>query len=1030
MPPDAVRLLLVVDDADFDHLQELLSEPGDGYAVSRVSSLAQARQYLRRHPCDVVLVDLAGLGTGDLEFPQRLVEAAPHVAVVALAGPREEEIAHEVLLRGAEDFLLKERLDDRALARSLRYALEKKRQEIQLSSLRLVREQVWNMQSPDDVGLLLSAARECLVTLEIPCRECRVNIIDAAASAIRSYDLVDEPECETIPLAGAGASIEEVWRAGDPVCRSGSRLVTPDLAPTARHPIAVQSTLEVPFSHGTLVVGAVEPEAYSQADMEAAAEVARALSGGFARLDDIEKLAAHTRDLEEKDRLLTAFQEIGAVTLSSLDLDDILDNLADSIVAAGIFRSMMISLVDAEEHTVNVVRYVFGGHGDGVASPHVEVRSSRGVVGLQYDLDEDTTRAEAARTGQMKILDEWTEAGAVATGESPRKGTVSVFVPVTKGDQVLAVLTVFCRVDEREDMLRRIEAMRPLLKQVAVALEHARLYRETEAARQESAEARLIAEEASRAKSEFLASMSHEIRTPINAIIGMSELLSGANLGAEEGDNVEAIATSADSLREIVDDILDLSKIEAGKLTVESEPFSLERCLGGAIRIFALRASQNGVPLTYTVDDGIPDDLVGDSLHLRQVVVNLLSNAVKFTSEGAIEMRIAPEGAAPRPDGSRADPASAEPIPAVGKGFGLYFSVRDTGIGIPVDKQQVVFESFTQADSSTTRLYGGTGLGLAIASQLVHMMGGRIWVESEAGVGSTFHFTVRCGLPGEAGEPPDDGDAPLPEGAPPAGPQGDLDPVPGPDRPLHILLVEDKEFNQRAAVGLLKREGHRTEVAESGARALQMLADHAYDLILMDVEMPDMDGLEATAAIRARETPAQAHTPIIGLTAHAMPGDRERCLEAGMDGYVPKPMRLDELNAVISQVVGPSGGGGGQDDSAFDSKAALRRLDGDDELMRDLIALFMEDYEGELATAGRALRRGDGRTLAAAAHGLKGMARTLDLHRVVEAVERLERVARSGDLEEASDLLSEVEGEIEQVKPRLLGAMESGDGQR
>ena len=1024
MPANVVRILLVAPDPEGpDRLQELLSGQGDGYAVLRLSSLARAREHLCHQPCDVVLVDLAMLVPTGLAFLQSLAEIAPHVAVVALAGPDEEEIAHEALLQGAEDFLLKARLDDRSLARSLRYALEKKRQEVQVSALRLVREQVWNMRSPADIHLLLGAARECLTTLGIPCQECRVNVIDKAASVVRSYDLVDQPECESLPLAGPGAAIDEVWRAGAPVRESGGASSPPDLAPTALVGIPVQSTLEVPFSHGTLALGGLEPQAYSPSHIRAATEVARVLSGGFARLDDIEKLAAHTRDLEEKDRLLTAFQEIGAVTLSSLDLDEILDNLADSIVSAGIFRSMMISLVDAQEHTVNVVRYVFGGDGDGAASPHVAVRSSRGVVGLQYDLDEDTTRAEAARTGQMKILDDWNETSAPVAGERPKVGTVSVFVPVTKGDQVLAVLTVFCRADEREDMLQRIEAMQPLLKQVAVALEHARLYRETEAARQESLEARRVAEEASRAKGDFLASMSHEIRTPINAIIGMSELLSGADLGSEERDDVEAIATSANTLREIVDDVLDLSKIEAGKLSMESEPFSLGRCLEGTVKTFALRAAHNGVPLTYTVEDDVPDDLVGDSLHLRQVVVNLLSNAVKFTHQGTIEMRVArgdesTPGGAPPADRSSDDGALAET-----DGVGLHFRVCDTGIGIPPHKRQEIFESFTQADSSTTRRYGGTGLGLAIASQLVHMMGGSIWVEGEEGVGSTFHFTARFGSSEEVPGRPAGADSRSSDRARPTGQSApvDVEPTPGPSRPLDILLVEDKEFNQRAAAGLLKREGHRMEIAESGAQALRVLATRSFDLILMDIEMPDMDGLQATAAIREREAGTGDHAPIIGLTAHAMPGDRERCLEAGMDGYVPKPIRLDELHAAIAQVTAPLAGGRG--DSAFDSEEVLRSLDGDDELMRDLIALFFEDYGAELAVAGRALGRGDGRALAAAAHGLKGMAATLYLHRVTEAAQRLDSAARSGDLEEARDLLSAVEREIEQVRPRLAEAM-------
>ena len=734
------------------------------------------------------------------------------------------------------------------------------------------------------------------------------------------------------------------------------------------------------------------------------------------------QVAAHTRDLEEKDRLLTAYQEIGAATLDSLDLDVILDNLAESIVAAGIFRSMMISLVDEEENAVKVVRYVFGGGGER-DGPRISVRSPGGVVGLKYDLGEDSARGEAARTGEMRILDEWSDSPTPSDGDQTDRapetslggmGTVSCFIPVTRGDAVLAVLTVFCRADEKDDLLRRIDVMRPLLKLVAVALEHARLFREAEEARRESLEARRLAEDANRAKSDFMAGMSHEIRTPINAIINMADLLAGMDLGSHEREYAEAIVTSADTLQEIVSDILDLSKIEAGKLALEPGRFDLRDTLEGVAKPFRLKSAAAGVDLQWEVADEVPDALIGDSLRLRQVLVNLLSNAVKFTSRGSIQVgvRLADETERER-TGVRDGTMSC-----------LQFSVKDSGIGIPADRQRAIFESFTQVDGSTTRRYGGTGLGLAIASHLARLMGGRIWVESEAGVGSTFQFTVLCAqAEGASGEASGADEVPVPE--------ADVAPLP----PLRILLVEDMEMNRRAAAGLLKREGHSVTAVEGGAEALRRLGSERFDVVLMDVEMPDMDGLQTTAAIREREAAGSDHMAIVGLTAHAMPGDRERCLEAGMDGYVPKPMRLGELHAEVRRVVPTIAGAEGDQPPANAPSVpemprglagALELLGGDERLLGELAGLFLEECPTRLSEVSEAVERADGEALAAAAHGLKGMARTLGMEEAAQAAEGLRMAALAGEFDRARELSEALHEEIDLARPHLVQAMTLG----
>ena len=867
-------------------------------------------------------------------------------------------------------------------------------QETGEQALRSLREQVWALDSPEEVSLLLGAAWTCLNALLPSCGTARVDLIDASARTTRSFDIPSQ---------------------------TASEVLAPDgMAPDGMAQAGTESTeLVVPMDCGSLVLGGFASRTCPPEEAAAARDVGRVLSRGFTRLADMQRLADHTRDLEEKDRLLTAYQEIGAVTLASLDLDEVLDNLAESIVSAGIFRSMMISLVDQEEQAVKVVRYVFGGGQGGAEGPRISVRSPGGVVGLKYDLGEDSARGEAARTGEMRILDEGSASQAqtgeaaddAGGGESTGMGTVSCFIPVSRGDVVLAVLTVFCRADEKYDLLGRLEVMRPLLKQVAVALEHARLFREAQEARQEALEARRLAEDASRAKSDFLASMSHEIRTPINAIVGMADLLAGMDLGHNAADHVEAIASSADALQEIVSDILDLSKIEAGKLSLEPARLALRESLEGVVRPFSLKAAESGVSLSCEIAPEVPEGLIGDALRLRQVLVNLLSNAVKFTPKGSIEVSVCLADAVERDQtGARGDDMVC-----------LHFSVRDSGIGIAAARRDAIFDSFTQADGSTTRRFGGTGLGLAIASQLVRLMDGRIWVDSEEGSGSIFHFTAVFGR----------ADPSVSE----AGEAADLVPVPeadvAPISPLHILLVEDMELNRRAAAGLLKREGHTVALAESGGAALDRLAEGSFDMILMDLEMPDMDGLQTTAAIREMEEGEERHVPIIGLTAHAMPGDRQRCLSSGMDGYVPKPMRMSVLHAEIRRVVPRvEARDAGEGDFAAppeDLAGALELLGGDTRLLGELAGLFLEECPTRMAHIAEALASGHGEALAAAAHGIKGMVRTLGMAVASVAAEDLRAAGLKGDFARAREIVAVLSREIEKARPDLVQAMARGE---
>ncbi|MYL83174.1 response regulator [Desulfovibrio aerotolerans] len=504
------------------------------------------------------------------------------------------------------------------------------------------------------------------------------------------------------------------------------------------------------------------------------------------------------------------------------------------------------------------------------------------------------------------------------------------------------------------------------------------------------AAAREAAQAGERAKNHFLANITHEIRTPMIGILGMTELTLATELAPKQREYLEMARHSAQSLLTVLNDIVDYARIEVGVLELARLPFDLRATAEEVISVFKPLAAKKGVSLTFRFVGAVPQTLLGDASRLRQVLVNLVGNAVKFTDAGSVVLVIARTG-----QGQAASQLR------------LRFEVRDTGIGIPADKIQAIFDSFTQADVSPARRYQGAGLGLAIVRHLVGMMGGTYGVDSVEGTGSAFTFEIECALP-ESFK-----DAVAPE----------VVQEPSSLRPLTILLAEDNPINQIYVQELLEMDGHEVVVAHTGRRALEALRKKRFDAILMDIQMPEMDGLEATRAIRSDDSgdfdPA---IPIVALTAHALKGDRETFLRAGMDEYLSKPVSPGDLAAALGRVMDAPAKDGTAAPAApvttgvvLDWAELLGKARGNTGFLVKLFGAFVAEQPGTLAAMREALAAPDLARLAFLAHSLKGASATMCAPALREACHDLERASRAGDPGRATAALAGVETTLDDV---------------
>jgi two-component system sensor histidine kinase/response regulator len=1129
-----IKTLLVEDNpGDARIICEMLNEVKDvQIEVECADRLSSGLEYLAAGDFDVLLLDLSLPDGQGLDACLRAHAQAENVPIVVLTGFDDETMAANALKIGAQDYLVKGQVDSDLLLRSIRYAIERKR----AAENRRRAAEEWRITFDSITDLVFIHDRDFKIT--------RVNKAFADAFNMRPAELIGQPCYEIVhgtskPVPNCPNKVTIKTKEPSTVeffePRLGIRLevrASPIFDSKGEVVASVNTVRDITERKRAEKEVRIKDSAIASsitaiaiADLEGnLTYVNRAFLGLWGYEDDNEVLGrpavAFWRMEEKADDLakslvntgswvgeLMARRKDGSHFDVQLSANMVLDDGGKPIC-------MMASFVDITERkraeealreSKAQMQAILDGSPDAIRQVDTNLKvlwANKSALARSPDSIGQTCykayvyrdkpckncpSVKALKTGQIEMGVIYQPASKGIKGECYWEG-IGVPVKDDKG-KVIGVIQIVRNVTRRK---RAEQALR---------------------------ESKRAAEAANRAKGEFLARMSHEIRTPIHGIMGMLELVMDTELEREQREYLNIASSSADSLLGIINDILDFSKIEVGQLKQEEADFDLRATLEQTAETIALRAHKKGLELICHLPPEVPTALEGDAGHLRQVLVNLTHNAVKFTEQGEIVIQV--EAEAEREDEVK-----------------LHFTIRDTGIGIPEDKKGLIFEAFRQADDSTIRRYGGTGLGLAISQKLVELMGGRIWVESRLGEGSTFHFTVEFkrqdipkhalieqasgtdlqGLPvlviddnatnrlvlrellshwgievTEAEDGPTGlqelkrakdnahhfrlvlldkmmpgmdgftvaeqvGDDPslrsaivmmlssegvhddvarcrelgistylvkpirqsalhdaimvglraAPEVKEESGPAG---PAAIEGSRLRILVAEDNAAAQLVARKNLEKMGHSVRVAGNGLEVLQMLGEEVFDLILMDMEMPHMNGFEAVRVIREREAGSEQHIPIIAMTAYAMKEDKNRCLKAGTDSYISKPVRYRELYDAIEGL--PSLSQEPESTPPVDIDAALQVVDGDKELLREAVGLFLEqDYPRQLKKLREGIKSQNAEAVTAAAHGIKGAVRSFGGRAVGDVAQRLETMGREGNLTGTDKVMKELEAEF------------------